>query len=154
VPLALYPLLRAGALYPLPLLLGLLGLLLLAFALGGAARLVPWGVTLLGAAYVVVLTAQGEPLLVAPAYGAGLLLVAECAYAALELRRGPDERPLLRAGWIAAATLAAAAVASLPVVAAGVQGPSGLGAAVAAVVLAVLLAAPPAGMRSRRRRSR
>jgi hypothetical protein len=68
---------------------GILGVLLLAVGLAVPwALLVPWALVALGAEYAVSLTLRGEEVDTrSPLYGAGLLLVAELAYWALELRR-------------------------------------------------------------------
>ena len=54
----------------------------------GSSGLLPWSLGLLGAGFVLVDAARSEPVLAAPVVGAGLLLVAELAYASRELARG------------------------------------------------------------------
>lgn len=90
---------------------------------------------------------RSEPLLAAPLYGAGLLLVSEAAYGSRELRRGRDERPARRLAWIVAVAATAAFVSVVAVV---VRGPAGLSAELAAVALVLLLAPPPALLLVRR----
>jgi hypothetical protein len=104
---------------------------------------VPWSVALAAAGFVLVDSARSEPVVAAPAYGAGLLLVAELAYAARELARGPEEHPWRRVGRLALVTATALAVAALPAFATGVSPPSGLAASLLALAAASVLLLPP-----------
>jgi hypothetical protein len=138
--LAGYPLLRSGSLVVLILALGLLGLALLLLALAGAVRLLPWSIALIAFEYVLVLLLRGEPLVVAPFYGAGLLVVGEAGYGSLELRRGREEESVRRLAWLAVVALAAFAVAVLPVIATRIKGPVGIAAEVAGIAFVLGLA--------------
>jgi hypothetical protein len=131
-------------------MLALLALLLLAFALAGRVRLLPASSLLLGAGYAIVLLARGLPLLAAPLYGSGMLLVCELGYASLEPRRQREERGARSIGWLLALAGGAPAVASLPLAASLVQGPAGTGAELSAAAIAVLIAAVPAVLVHRR----
>jgi hypothetical protein len=104
---------------------------------------VPWSVALAAVGFVVVDSARTEPVSVAPLYGAGLLLVAELAYASRELGRALEEHPWRRVPRLAGVTAAALAAATLPTLAAGVSPPSGLTASLLALAAAVVLLLPP-----------
>jgi len=137
VALAAYPLLRSGQFLPLTLSLGLLGLAVLLLALGGIVRLLPWSIAFIALEYALVLLLRGEPLLAAPFYGAGLLMVGEAGYGSLELRRGRREKLKGRLAWLAIVAIAAFSVALLPVIASGINGPVGLGAEAAGIAIAL-----------------
>jgi hypothetical protein len=141
--LAVLPLLHAGTLGLLVIAMGALGLVLLVGALAGFPGLVPWSLAAVSAGFVVVDSARTEPVLLAPVFGAGLLLVAELAYASRELARGPEERPGRRAARLAVVTAVALAVASVPAVATGLAPPSGVAASVVALAASAALLLPP-----------
>jgi len=119
------------------------GLVLLALSLAGFPRLVPWSLAAVATWFVVVDSARSEPVLVAPLFGAGLLLVAELAYASRELARGPEERAGRRAARLAVVTAVALAVASVPAVATGLAPPSGVAASLVALAASAALLLPP-----------
>ena len=141
--LAAFPLLRAGSLSGVVLATGALALILLLFALVGFVDLVPWSVALAATGFVVVDSARTEPVAAAPMVGAGLLLVAELAYASRELARGPEENLRRRAVRLIAVTALALAAATLPALATGVSPPSGLAASLLALAGAAVLLLPP-----------
>ena len=111
-------------------------------ALAGFVDLVPWSVALAAVGFVVIDSARTEPILAAPVYGAGLLLVAELAYASRELARGREELPWRRVARLVAVTAAAFAAASLPALATGFSPPSGVAVSLVALAAAALLLAP------------
>jgi hypothetical protein len=125
---------------------GSLGLLVVA-AVMRWSDLVPWALAFALAAYAAGLLARGEgfdPL--APAYAAGLLLAAECAYWSLESRTTPETAATLlrRVAIVLGLALGTAAAGSVLLVAAQVRPPGGplvLGAGVAAAVAAFVLLA-------------
>ena len=117
--------------------------MLLLLSLVGLVGLVPWSVALAAAGFVIVDSARSEPIVAAPVYGAGLLLVAELAYASRELARGPEEHPRRRIVRLAAVTAVALAAAALPAFATGVSPPSGIVASVLALGAAAVLLLPP-----------
>jgi hypothetical protein len=129
---------------PVVVALAIAGTLLVVAALGGLVGAAPWALGVLASGYVLVLLAQGEPVVAAPFYGAGLLLVAELTYASRELARGAEEAPERRLVWLAAVAAGSLAVATLPVAATAVSPPTGTAAEVVAAVAAVLLVAAPA----------
>jgi hypothetical protein len=141
--LAAFPLLRAGSLRGVVLAAGALALVLLLLALAGFVDLVPWSLALAAAGFVLVDSARSEPVTAAPAYGAGLLLVAELAYASRELARGPEEHPWRRVGRLGLVTALALVAAALPALATGFSPPSGLGASLLALAAAAALLLPP-----------
>jgi hypothetical protein len=141
--LAASPLLRAGSLSGVVLATGALALVLLLLALAGFVDLVPWSVALAATGFVVVDSARTEPVAAAPMVGAGLLLVAELAYASRELARGPEENLRRRAVRLVAVTALALAAATLPALATGVSPPSGLAASLLALAGAAVLLLPP-----------
>lgn len=112
---------------------------------------IAWSLGLLGVAYVGTLYASGGPIdPLAPACGAALLLIGELSYWSLELRRRAGGRALIsvRRG-LSIAGLAAATgvvgslillVASLPLAGSPLTTLAGVGAAVAALALAMGLA--------------
>ena len=102
----------------------------------------PWSVALAAAGFVVVDSARSEPILAAPVYGAGLLLVAELAYASRELARGREEHPWRRVARLAVVTAVAFLAASLPALATGYSPPTGVAATLLALAAAALLLAP------------
>jgi hypothetical protein len=103
---------------------------------------VPWSVALAAVGFVVVDSARSEPILAAPVYGAGLLLVAELAYASRELARGREEHPSRRVARLAVVTAVAFLAASLPALATGYSPPTGVAATLLALAAAALLLAP------------
>jgi hypothetical protein len=141
--LAAYPLARAGSLQPLVAVGALLALVLLLLALVGFAGLVPWSIGVAGAGFVVIDAARTEPVLAAPFVGAGLLLVAELAYASRELARGPEEDARRRATRLAAVSVVALVAAMVPAVATGFTPPSGASASLVALVASAVLLVPP-----------
>jgi hypothetical protein len=142
VTLASFPLIRAGSLTGVVLATGALALVLLLLALMGFVELVPWSVGLAATGFVLADSARSEPISVAPLYGAGLLLVAELAYASRELARGPEERLGRRVARLAVVTAGALAAATLPALATGVSPPSGLTASLLALAGAAVLLLP------------
>jgi hypothetical protein len=141
--LAAYPLADAGELFLLAASLGALALVALGLALAYDERLLLWALLLVAVEYTLVDLVHTQPLLAAPFYGAGLLLAAELAYAANELRRPPAEagtRLLARMLTVAGAAFTASFVS---VLAAGAAGPGGVGAAVLALAAACGLLALP-----------
>jgi hypothetical protein len=150
IALAAYPLAYAGKLAPLAGVFGVVGLALLAPALAGFPGFVPWALVALAADYTLVDLAREVRLAAAPFEGAGLLLVAELAYGARELARGPEERGLLRAAWLLAVAAGALVVALVPVLSTEVSPPEGLAAELLAVVAAASLLALPAFLARRR----
>jgi hypothetical protein len=140
--LAGFPLFRAGSLRGLVLAAGGIALVLLLLALAGFIDLLPWSVALAAAGFVVVDSARTEPVSVAPLYGAGLLLVAELAYASRELGRALEEHPRRRIPRLAVVTAAALAAATLPTLATGISPPSGLAASLLALAAAAVLLLP------------
>jgi hypothetical protein len=115
--------------------------------------LVPWALALCLATYAGGLLARGDGLdPLAPAFAAGMLVVAELAYWSLEGRTTPDTAgtALRRAGFVLGAALGTAALGSV-LLAAGQIGPAGgplvlalgVGAAVGAFVLLARFAHTP-----------
>jgi hypothetical protein len=141
--LAVYPLERAGDLGWLVVATSALAIVLLLLSLVGLVGLVPWSVGLAAAGFVVVDSARSEPIVAAPVYGAGLLLVAELAYASRELARGAEEHHGRRVVRLAAVTAVALAAAALPAFATGVSPPSGIFASLLALGAAAVLLLPP-----------
>jgi hypothetical protein len=153
VALAGHPIVAAGADAAFAAAPGALavGLLAAAFVLGAPA-LVPWALAPLLVEYTAFLLVEGEDPL-APAVAAGLVLVAELAYWALEPRHVGRGRSLAirRAAVLVALAAGAAAVAAFLV---GVSQASsagglaalalGVAAAVGAIGVVVWLACPPA----------
>ena len=140
--LAAFPLLRAGTLRALVLAAGMVALALLLLALAGFVAALPWSLGLVAAEFVLIDTARSEPVLATPLFGAGLLLVAELAYASRELARGAEERTRRRVLWLAAVAAAALVAASFPAVASGIAPPSGLAAALIALGASAVLLLP------------
>jgi hypothetical protein len=140
--LAAFPLLRSGSLNGVVVATGALALVLMLFALVGFVDLVPWSVALAAVGFVVVDAARSEPIVTAPVYGAGLLLVAELAYASRELARGREEHPSRRVARLAVVTAVALLAASLPALATGYSPPTGVAATLLALAAAALLLAP------------
>jgi Mn2+/Fe2+ NRAMP family transporter len=122
---------------------GAFGLALLVVALAGFVGALPWSLGLVGGAFVVVDSARAVPVLAAPLAGAGLLLVAELAYASRELARGSEERPGRRVRRLAGVTVAALGAAAVPAVATGVSPPSGLAASFVALGASAAVLLPP-----------
>jgi hypothetical protein len=123
---------------------------MLACVLAGYVGLLPWSLAALALEFGLVDLARGEPARAAPVYGAGLLLVAELAYASRALARGPEEQPGRRVLWLLLVSAGALAVGSLPVAAAGLRWTSGLGAALLGLAAAVTLLGVPALLVRRR----
>lgn len=137
-------------LQPLALGLGTLAIVLLAagLAIGSSASL-GWGLAALLAEYAVLFTAEGRSLdELTPVYAAGLLLVGELAFWAIEPRASTWVDPGLlerRLGFLASACAGAALVAALVLVVAAVGGggvvldAAGAAAAVGILALTALL---------------
>lgn len=117
--------------------------MLLGLSLCGFPALVPWSLVAAATGFVVVDSARSEPVLVAPLFGAGLLLVAELAYASRELARGPEEHAGRRVARLAVVTAVALAVAAVPAVATGFAPPSGAVASLVALGASLALLLPP-----------
>jgi hypothetical protein len=130
---------------------GIAGALLVAGAVvRPAAALVPWGVSLLGAAYALALVVSDRDLDVAAGFvAAGLLLVGELAYWSVEARDWPREDSsaarvrlagllLLALAGATIGTLLVAAGAAVPADLGLVQVAGALGAVGALVALALL----------------
>jgi len=108
----------------------------------GFVELVPWSIGLAATGFVLADSARSEPISAAPLYGAGLLLVAELAYASRELARGPEEHLGRRVARLAVVTAVALAAATLPALATGVSPPTGLAASLPALAAAAVLLLP------------
>jgi hypothetical protein len=139
VVLAAVPLVNAGSLRPVVGAVAALAPAIVCAALFGLVSVLPWGLGLLAFEYGVVDLARHEPLVVAPFFGAGLLVLAELVYASRELARGAEEGPGRRLAWLVAVAACALAAAFVPVLAVGVGGPSGLAAEVIAVGASVIV---------------
>lgn len=118
-------------------------LVLLVLALAGLVGLLPWSLGLAAAGFVLVDSARSEPVLAAPVVGAGLLLVAELAYASRELARGPEEHARRRVARLALVSAAALVAATVPAVATGFAPPSGASASLLALGASAVLLVPP-----------
>ena len=113
--------------------IGAVAVAFLVLALAVEARLLLWALALLAVEYALVDLVHAQPLLAAPFYCTGLLLTGELTYARGDLR-------WTRLLAIAGAALTASFVA---VLAAGVSGPGGVGAAVLALAAAAGLLGMP-----------
>jgi hypothetical protein len=102
------------------------------------------GLALLGAEYAVLFVVRGDMLDVrAPLYGAAFLVVAELAFAAIELRAGTAEAGLVprRAAWLVGAAAAGVVVGLVVLAAAATPLDGGLGLEAVGIAAAVVLVA-------------
>ena len=141
--LAAYAAVTASRLGGIVAIVGGLGVAVLAAAL--ILRFLPLitaGLALLGAAYAVLFVLRGETIDVrAPLYGAALLIVAELAFASVELRAGAAEPALAARRAATLVLVAAGAVVTGLVVLAAASTPldGGVGLEAVGVAAAVLL---------------
>jgi hypothetical protein len=105
--------------------------------------LLPWAIVLLGGEYAGSLFAQSDTAAAAPVYAAGLLLVAELGFWALEPLSARDERAstLLRATTVAVSAIGAGAAGLFLVALADVRVSGGLGIEAVGLVAAALAVA-------------
>lgn len=135
---------HAGSLEPLAASIGAVALAVLVATLAVRVALLPWALVLFALDYGVVDVARSEPLLLAPLYGAGLLLTAELVYAARELRRAAEEQAVRRLLYLGGVLAGALAAACVPLAALDVGHPSGIAAALIALAASSALIGTPA----------
>jgi hypothetical protein len=126
-------------------MIGVVGVVVLAAALVlRLPVLVMPGLALLGAEYAGLFLVRGDTLDVrAPLYGAAFLVVAELAFAAIELRAGRPEAGLVprRAAWLVGAAAACVVVGLVVLAAAAAPLDGGLGLEAVGIAAAVVLVA-------------
>ena len=143
--LATYAAIVATRLGGLLAMIGVVGVAVLAAALVlRLPALVMPGLALLGAEYAGLFLVRGDTLDVrAPLYGAAFLVVAELAFAAIELRAGTPEAGLVprRAVWLVGAAAAGVVVGLVVLAAAAAPLDGGLGLEAVGIAAAVVLVA-------------